>query len=239
MVKILWTQEGGGTVNLHTLDTQTSQGRRAISQSCSTKDVALPSSTIKVERDTCLMTQSHQNSPAIRAVHSMERNELRATGRRDERSSPEKVRTRREGCHGGGSRYLNPMIGHSLQMLHLAWCLAVSAAATRCRTGSHTMDWGSSLIQSRKRAASISGLLLACVDRRQGGGWGLQRARRERTEGICQYGPSIKKKTQRRLRGSLFTARFCRRPPPKAHRSHLSPEALVKCHYPAWLLDDE
>ena len=28
------------------------------------------------------------------------------------------------------------------------------------------MDWGSSLIQSRKSAASISGLLLACRDRR-------------------------------------------------------------------------
>lgn len=58
--------------------------------------------------------------------------------------------------------YLNPIIGHSLQMLHFAWCLAVSAAATLCRTGSHTMDWGSSRIQSRNRAASISGLLLAC-----------------------------------------------------------------------------
>lgn len=66
--------------------------------------------------------------------------------------------------HGwkGESLYLNPIMGHSLQMLHLAWCLAVSAAATLCRTGSQTMDCGSSLIQSRKRAASISGLLLAC-----------------------------------------------------------------------------
>lgn len=63
------------------------------------------------------------------------------------------------------SLYLNPIMGHSLQMLHLAWCLAVSAAATLCRTGSHTMDCGSSLIQSRKRAASISGLLLACNTR--------------------------------------------------------------------------
>lgn len=59
--------------------------------------------------------------------------------------------------------YLNPIIGHSLQMLHLAWCLAVSAAATLCKTGSQTIDCGSSLIQSRKRAASISGLLFAYV----------------------------------------------------------------------------
>lgn len=57
--------------------------------------------------------------------------------------------------------HLNPMMGHSLQMLHLAWCLAVSAAATRCRTGNHTMDWGSKRIQSRNMAASSSGLLLA------------------------------------------------------------------------------
>lgn len=66
--------------------------------------------------------------------------------------------------HGrkGVNLYLNPIIGHSLQMLHFAWCLAVSAAATLCKTGSHTIDCGSSLIQSRKRAASISGLLLAC-----------------------------------------------------------------------------
>lgn len=56
---------------------------------------------------------------------------------------------------------LKPMMGHSLQMLHLAWCLAVSAAATRCRTGSHTIDWGSRRIQSRNMAASSSGLLLA------------------------------------------------------------------------------
>ncbi|TNN46370.1 hypothetical protein EYF80_043430 [Liparis tanakae] len=41
-------------------------------------------------------------------------------------------------------------------MLHLAWCLAVSAAATRCRTGSHTMDCGSRRIQSRNMAASSS-----------------------------------------------------------------------------------
>ena len=36
--------------------------------------------------------------------------------------------------------YLNPTIGHCLHMLHLAWCLAVSAAANRCMTGSHTSD---------------------------------------------------------------------------------------------------
>lgn len=66
------------------------------------------------------------------------------------------------------STNLNPMMGHSLQMLHLAWCLAVSAAATRCRTGNHTMDWGSRRIQSRNMAASSSGLLLA---------WKLQEAR--------------------------------------------------------------
>lgn len=59
---------------------------------------------------------------------------------------------------------LKPMMGHSLQMLHLAWCLAVSAAATRCRTGSHTIDWGSRRIQSRNMAASSSGLLLACTE---------------------------------------------------------------------------
>ena len=59
-----------------------------------------------------------------------------------------------------GSPYLNPTIGHSLQMLHLAWCFAVSAAATRCRTGSQTMDCGSRRIQSINSFTLISGLLL-------------------------------------------------------------------------------
>lgn len=59
--------------------------------------------------------------------------------------------------------YLKPIIGHSLQMLHLAWCFAVSAAATRWRTGSQTIDWGSKRIQSRKTEASSSGLLLAFI----------------------------------------------------------------------------
>lgn len=55
--------------------------------------------------------------------------------------------------------YLKPTIGHSLQMLHLAWCFAVSAAATRCRTGSHTIDCGSKRIQSINCFTVISGLL--------------------------------------------------------------------------------
>lgn len=56
--------------------------------------------------------------------------------------------------------HLNPTIGHSLQMLHFAWCFAVSAAATRCRTGNHTMDCGSKCIQSINSFTLISGLLL-------------------------------------------------------------------------------
>lgn len=63
------------------------------------------------------------------------------------------------------------MMGHSLQMLHLAWCLAVSAAATRCRTGSHTIDWGSKRIQSRNMAASSSGLLLAWIQKPMTTNW--------------------------------------------------------------------
>lgn len=46
-------------------------------------------------------------------------------------------------------------------MLHLAWCLAVSAAETRWSTGSQTIDWGSKRIQSKKTDASSSGLLFA------------------------------------------------------------------------------
>lgn len=52
-------------------------------------------------------------------------------------------------------------------MLHLAWCFAVSAAATRWRTGSQTIDWGSKRIQSRKTEASSSGLLLAFISERK------------------------------------------------------------------------
>ena len=65
--------------------------------------------------------------------------------------------------------YLNPTMGHSLQMLHLAWCLAVSAAATLWRTGSHTMDWGSSLIQSTNCLGSSSTLLVTCGQEGEGG----------------------------------------------------------------------
>lgn len=42
------------------------------------------------------------------------------------------------------------MMGDSLQTLHLAWCIADSAAVIRCITGSQTIDCGSSFIQSRK-----------------------------------------------------------------------------------------
>lgn len=45
---------------------------------------------------------------------------------------------------------LKPLMGHCLQMEHLAWCWAFSAWTTRCSTGSHTTDWGSRLIHSRK-----------------------------------------------------------------------------------------
>lgn len=72
--------------------------------------------------------------------------------------------------------HLNPTIGHSLQMLHLAWCFAVSAAATRCRTGNHTMDWGSKCIQSINSFTLISGLLLF---------WGRDREWRTALEGSC------------------------------------------------------
>lgn len=57
--------------------------------------------------------------------------------------------------------YLNPTMGYSLQILHFAWCLAVSAAARRCSTGSHTRDCGSSFSHSRKWLTWISGRPLA------------------------------------------------------------------------------
>lgn len=52
--------------------------------------------------------------------------------------------------------YLNPMIGYSLHILHLAWCLAVSAADSLCNTGSQTMLCGSCCSQLKKCTASIS-----------------------------------------------------------------------------------
>lgn len=52
--------------------------------------------------------------------------------------------------------YLNPMIGYSLHILHLAWCLAVSAADNLCSTGSQTMLCGSCCNQLKKCTASIS-----------------------------------------------------------------------------------
>lgn len=62
-------------------------------------------------------------------------------------------------CGRRSAFYLKPTMGHSLQMLHLAWCLAVSAAATLCRTGSQTIDWGSKRIQSTNCLGSSSTLL--------------------------------------------------------------------------------
>lgn len=52
--------------------------------------------------------------------------------------------------------HLNPMIGYSLQILHLAWCFAVSAADSLCSTGSHTILCGSCCSQLKKCTASIS-----------------------------------------------------------------------------------
>lgn len=52
--------------------------------------------------------------------------------------------------------YLNPTIGYSLHILHLAWCLAVSAADSLCSTGSQTMLCGSCWSQLKKCTASIS-----------------------------------------------------------------------------------
>lgn len=48
------------------------------------------------------------------------------------------------------------MIGYSLHMLHLAWCLAVSAADNLCSTGSQTILCGSCCSQLKKCIASIS-----------------------------------------------------------------------------------
>ena len=45
-------------------------------------------------------------------------------------------------------------------MLHLAWCLADSAAMKRWRTGNQTILWGSCFIQLRKCKASMNSLLL-------------------------------------------------------------------------------
>lgn len=52
--------------------------------------------------------------------------------------------------------HLNPMIGYSLHMLHLAWCFAVSAADNLCNTGSQTILCGSCCSQLKKCTASIS-----------------------------------------------------------------------------------
>lgn len=57
--------------------------------------------------------------------------------------------------------YRRPMMGKVLQILHLAWCLAFSAAARRCMTGTQTNDCGSIRNQSRKCLTSISVSLLA------------------------------------------------------------------------------
>lgn len=62
-------------------------------------------------------------------------------------------------CEAGTN--LKPTIGYSLQIEHLASCRAVSAAASRCITGSHTIDCGSSLSHSRKLFRLISVVLLA------------------------------------------------------------------------------
>lgn len=70
-------------------------------------------------------------------------------------------------CTQFPSSYLKPTIGHSLQMLHLAWCFAVSEAATRCRTGSHTIDCGSKRIQSINCFTVISGLLWFCREEKK------------------------------------------------------------------------
>lgn len=48
------------------------------------------------------------------------------------------------------------MIGYSLHILHLAWCLAVSAAESLCSTGNQTMLCGSCCSQLKKCTASIS-----------------------------------------------------------------------------------
>ena len=53
-------------------------------------------------------------------------------------------------------RYLKPTIGYSLHIEHLASCLAVSAAASRCITGSQTIDCGSSLTHSKKLSKVMS-----------------------------------------------------------------------------------
>lgn len=146
-----------------------------------THNAAVKSWRGKVEGDICLMSQVHQNNPVIRGTPAVidalpaslslplwrETNEQQTSMGGGRQKTESGKRERRSGDFVG-AQYLNPMIGHSLQMLHLAWCLAVSAAATLCKTGSHTMDWGSRRIQSRKRAASISGLLLAWERRRRG-----------------------------------------------------------------------
>lgn len=193
------------------------------------------------------MSQSRPTSLGTRAV-TWERNKLMATGSGDARSSPKKVRDSKntKQHHLGGSGYLNPMMGHSLQMLHLAWCLAVSAAATRCRTGSHTMDWGSSRIQSRKSAASISGLLLACVDGRKhrGGGVGKGQEEKEGEKGKERQ-TSVQTRHYEIQNGSgamrpLFTVCFCQCPA-RGHTSHLPPKARLRvhCRYSVQLLDDK
>ncbi len=47
-------------------------------------------------------------------------------------------------------------MGYSLQIEHLASCLAVSAAANLCKTGNQTMDWGSIFTHSKKLFKLIS-----------------------------------------------------------------------------------
>lgn len=99
------------------------------------------------------------------------------------------------------------------------------------------MDWGSSLIQSRKRAASISGLLLACKDRRP------KNARREGKkvkEANVSSGNAVKK--ERKINSG--TARptlhrlFLQMSPQHLHKPP-TPKALGDCYYPVWLLDDK
>ena len=48
-------------------------------------------------------------------------------------------------------------MGHCLQIEHLVWCFTCSAMVTRCKTASHTMDWGSKLTHSRNCEASMTG----------------------------------------------------------------------------------
>lgn len=69
------------------------------------------------------------------------------------------------------------------------------------------MDWGSSLIQSRKRAASISGLLLACKDRREREG-GQKDERKEGKMAKELYISSINKLNKKERKNNGCKARL-------------------------------